>query len=64
MGRLANSPLGTAVIARHYDETPQQYLVEFWRSLRGVSKVALIHGFTFLVAGLSALPTGPTAAQS
>jgi Tetracyclin repressor-like, C-terminal domain len=56
MGRLANSPLGTEVIARHFDKTAQQYLVEFRRSLAGLSKAAVIDGFTFMVAGFLALP--------
>jgi AcrR family transcriptional regulator len=55
MGRLANSPLGTEVIARHYDATARQYLAEFQRSLPGVAPAAVIDGFTFMVASMLAL---------
>ena len=55
MGRLANSTLGTEVIARHYDTTAQTYLREFMRSLPGVTEAAVVDGFTFMVASMLAL---------
>ncbi len=55
MGRLANSPLGTSVIARHYDATARDYIDEFLRSLPGVPRPAVIDGFTFMVASMLAL---------
>jgi AcrR family transcriptional regulator len=55
MGRLANSPLGTEVIARHYDATAQLYLDEIKRALPGVPEPAVIDGFTFMVASMLAL---------
>jgi AcrR family transcriptional regulator len=55
MGRLANSTLGTEVIARHYDATARQYLDEFMRSLPGVAEPTVIDGFTFMVASMLAL---------
>ncbi|MFK7965520.1 MAG: TetR/AcrR family transcriptional regulator [Burkholderiaceae bacterium] len=55
MGRLANSTLGTEVIARHYDAMAREYLLEFKRTLPGVSEPAVIDGFTFMVASMLAL---------
>jgi AcrR family transcriptional regulator len=55
MGRLANSALGTAVIARHYDATARAYLLEFFRTLPGVRQADVIDGFTFMVASMLAL---------
>ena len=55
MGRLANSPLGTEVIARHYDATARAYLREFTRSLPGVAEATVVNGFTFMVASMLAL---------
>jgi AcrR family transcriptional regulator len=55
MGRLANSTLGTEVIARHYDATARRYLDEFLRSLPGVAEPSVIDGFTFMVASMLAL---------
>jgi AcrR family transcriptional regulator len=63
MGRLANSPLGTEVIARHYDATARAYLDEFTRSLPGVAQPAVIDGFTFMVASMLALCAGTGRAQ-
>jgi AcrR family transcriptional regulator len=63
MGRLANSPLGTEVIARHYDATASEYLDEFMRSLPGVAQPAVIDGFTFMVASMLALCAGTGRAQ-
>jgi AcrR family transcriptional regulator len=44
MGRLANSPMGTEVIARHYDATAGEYIDEFLRSLPGVAQPSVIDG--------------------
>lgn len=63
MGRLANSPLGTEVIARHYDPTARQYLDEFMRSLPGVARQTVIDGFTFMVASMLALCAATGRAQ-
>lgn len=63
MGRLANSALGTEVIARHYDATAQLYLSEFKRSLPGVAEPAVIDGFTFMVASMLALCANTGRAQ-
>jgi AcrR family transcriptional regulator len=63
MGRLANSPMGTEVIARHYDATAREYLGEFTRSLPGVAQPAVIDGFTFMVASMLALCAGTGRAQ-
>jgi AcrR family transcriptional regulator len=63
MGRLANSPMGTGVIARHYDATAREYLREFMRSLPGVSPAAVIDGFTFMVASMLALCASTGRAQ-
>jgi AcrR family transcriptional regulator len=63
MGRLANSPLGTEVIARHYDATAHDYLKEFKRALPGVAAPAVIDGFTFMVASMLALCAGTGRSQ-
>ncbi|MEO1226053.1 MAG: TetR/AcrR family transcriptional regulator [Pseudomonadota bacterium] len=55
MGRLANSPLGTEVIARHYDKTARAYLDAFQRALPNVPETRVIDGFTFMVASMLAL---------
>lgn len=55
MGRLANSALGTEVIARHYDATARAYLQAFFRALPGVAQADVIDGFTFMVASMLAL---------
>jgi AcrR family transcriptional regulator len=52
MGRLANSPRGTEVIAQHYDATAQTYLAEFYRSLPKNPKSAVVDGFMFMVAAM------------
>ncbi len=52
MGRLANSPLGTEIIARHYDETARAYLVEFARALPDVVPEDLVDGFSAMVAAM------------
>lgn len=55
MGRLANSPRGTEVIARHYDSMARAYLQEFRRSLPGVAEATVVNGFSFMVAAMLAL---------
>lgn len=55
MGRLANSPLGTEVISRHYDATARAYLDEFQRALPGVPEDRVVDGFTFMVASMLSL---------
>lgn len=55
MGRLANSPLGTEIIARHYDSTARAYLAEFRRSLSGVPEADVIEGFSAMVAAMLGL---------
>ena len=52
MGRLANSPRGTAVIARHYDATAQAYIGALIESLPGVDRLALIEGFMSMVSAM------------
>lgn len=52
MGRLANSPLGTEIIARHYDATARAYLAEFRRALPRVSEPDVIDGFSAMVAAM------------
>jgi AcrR family transcriptional regulator len=63
MGRLANSTLGTEVIARHYDPTARQYLDEFKRAMPGVPEASVIDGFTFMVASMLALCANTGRAQ-
>ena len=52
MGRLANSPLGTEIIARHYDDTARAYLTEFRRALPDVAQEELVDGFSAVVANM------------
>lgn len=52
MGRLANSSLGTEIIARHYDDTAKAYLAEFQRTLPGVDPLDLVDGFSAMVAAM------------
>jgi AcrR family transcriptional regulator len=63
MGRLANSTLGTEIIARHYDATARDYLDEFMRCLPGVAEPVVIDGFTFMVASMLALCANTGRAQ-
>ncbi len=55
MGRLANSPLGTEIIARHYDATAREYLIEFRRALPEVPEADVIEGFSAMVAAMLGL---------
>lgn len=48
VARLANSPSWLPVISRHYDSVARQFVVEFKRSLSGVSEADVIHAFSFM----------------
>lgn len=52
MGRLANSKLGTSIIARHYNETARSYIVEFKRSLPRASERSVVNGVLFMIASM------------
>ncbi|XWN31289.1 MAG: TetR/AcrR family transcriptional regulator [Devosia sp.] len=52
MGRLANSPLGTEIIARHYDETARAYIAEFRRALPDATGAEIVDGFLDMVAAM------------
>lgn len=52
MGRLANSPLGTEIIAKHYDETARDYITELKRSLSGADPEDVVEGFSAMVAAM------------
>lgn len=52
MGRLANSKLGTSIIARHYNDVARDYIVEFKRSLPGAGERSVVNGFLFMVAAM------------
>ncbi|WP_299915970.1 TetR/AcrR family transcriptional regulator [uncultured Roseobacter sp.] len=52
MGRLANSPLGTEIIARHYDETAREYIAELQRALAGADPEDVVDGFSAMVAAM------------
>lgn len=52
MGRLANSPLGTEIIARHYDATARDYIKELARSLSGADPDDVVEGFSAMVAAM------------
>ncbi|MEO1159380.1 MAG: TetR/AcrR family transcriptional regulator [Pseudomonadota bacterium] len=52
MGRLANSPLGTEIIAKHYDETARVYIAELMRSLSGADPDDVVEGFSAMVAAM------------
>lgn len=55
MGRLANSPVGTEIIAKHYDETARDYIAEFRRALPGADSDELVDGFLDMVAAMLAI---------
>lgn len=55
MGRLANSPLGTEIIARHYDETARAYLGEFCNALPQAPRPQIVDGFLDMVAAMLAI---------
>lgn len=52
MGRLANSPQGTEIIARHYDDTAREYLAAFRLALPDADRADLVDGFSALVAAM------------
>lgn len=52
MGRLANSPLGTEVIARHYDAIAQTYIDALIDTLPDADRLALVEGFMATVASM------------
>lgn len=52
MGRLANSPLGTEIIARHYDATARDYIAELHRALPGSDLEDVVEGFSAVVAAM------------
>lgn len=52
MGRLANSPLGTEIIAKYYDETARDYIAELKRSLSGADPEDVVEGFSAMVAAM------------
>ncbi|WP_282127428.1 TetR/AcrR family transcriptional regulator [Roseobacter litoralis] len=52
MGRLANSSLGTEIIAKHYDDTARDYIAELKRSLSGADPEDVVEGFSAMVAAM------------
>jgi AcrR family transcriptional regulator len=52
MGRLANSKLGTSIIARHYNETARSYIAEFRRSLPLATERSVVSGVLFMIASM------------
>lgn len=52
MGRLANSPLGTEIIARHYDKMAREYIAELQRALAGSNPEDVVDGFSAMVAAM------------
>jgi AcrR family transcriptional regulator len=46
------APLGTEIIARHYDSTAREYMGEFLRSLPRAKERSVIEGFMFMVASM------------
>lgn len=52
MGRLANSPLGTEVIARHYDAIAQTYIDALIETLPDADRLALVEGFMAMVSSM------------
>ena len=55
MGRLANSPLGTEIIAKHYDATARAYIEEFRRALPQADPDEIVDGFLDMVAAMLAI---------
>lgn len=45
MGRLANSPRGTAVIHRHYDGVAELFILELMQALPSLSPAAVVRGY-------------------
>lgn len=52
MGRLANSPLGTEIIAKHYDATARDYISALKGALPGARPDDVVEGFSALVAAM------------
>lgn len=52
MGRLANSALGTEIIARHYDDMAREYIAELQRALAGANPEDVVEGFSAFVAAM------------
>lgn len=52
MGRLANSPLGTEIIARHYDDMAREYIAELQKALAGADPEDVVEGFSALIAAM------------
>lgn len=52
MGRLANSPRGAEVIARHADGIARVYLDEFARAMPDLPKGSLVDGFLYMVSAM------------
>lgn len=52
MGRLANSPLGTEIIARHYDDMAREYIAELQKALAGADPEDVVEGFSAFVAAM------------
>jgi AcrR family transcriptional regulator len=52
MGRLANSPRGTEVIAKHYDATARACIQELIRALPHADRAALVEGFMTMVSAM------------
>jgi AcrR family transcriptional regulator len=52
MGRLANSPRGTAVIHRHAGPIADRYLREFFRALPSAAGIDILAGFLTMVSGM------------
>lgn len=50
MGRLSNSPRGTGVISRYYDDVARAYLAEMCRSLPNVPAERVVVGFLGMVS--------------
>ncbi|KVH68391.1 hypothetical protein WJ42_34645 [Burkholderia cepacia] len=59
ISRLANSPNSAKVISKHFDAVARQYLVEFRRTMPGVSEADVYHGFSFMVGTMVALSAEP-----
>lgn len=52
MGRLANSPLGTEIIAHHYDDMAREYITELQKALAGADPEDVVEGFSAMVAAM------------
>jgi AcrR family transcriptional regulator len=52
MGRLANSPMGTEVIQRHFSEVASLYLAQFRRALPRVPASRIVDAFLYMVSAM------------